>query len=177
MSRSDLGRLTVTVVGSGARVHNGAAHRRAANHARKLLKTELVAKDAGQGSLNNTKSKYEFPAGAGRFSDPSTWGPRGVPDQNSTDMLFIPAGFNLTLDVADTYFRVWVIEGHLHFHRGRTITLQAEMIVINGDDAHFSIGSETRPFEDQANIIMHGHWRSLGLPKYGVKCMSLTSGR
>jgi len=177
MSRSDLGRLTVTVVGFGARVHNGAAHRRAANHARKLLKTELVAKDAGQGSLNNTKSKYEFPAGAGRFSDPSTWGPRGVPDQNSTDMLFIPAGFNLTLDVADTYFRVWVIEGHLNFQRGMNITMQAEMIVINGDDAHFSIGSETRPFEDQANIIMHGHWRSLGLPKYGVKCISLTSGR
>ena len=177
MNRSDLERLTVTVVGSGTRVHNGAAHRRAANHARKLLETELVAKDAGQGSLTNTKSKYEFPAGAGRFSDPSTWGARGVPDQNSTDMLFIPAGFNLTLDVADTYFRVWVIEGHLHFQRGMNITMQAEIIVINGDDAHFSIGSETHPFEDQANIIMHGHWRSLGLPKYGVKCISLTSGR
>ena len=81
------------------------------------------------------------------------------------------------LNKCHTYFRVWVIEGHLHFQRGMNITMQAEMIVINGDDAHFSIGSETRPFEDQANIIMHGHWRSLGLPKYGVKCISLTSGR
>jgi G8 domain. len=92
-------------------------------------------------------------------------------------MLLFPAGFNLTLDVADTYFRVWVIEGHLHFQRGVNITMQAEMIVINGDDAHFSIGSETHPFVDPADIIMHGHWRSLGLPLYGVKCISLTSGR
>ena len=100
MSRSDLERLTVTVVGSGARVHNGVATESCESRA-ETVGNGARREGCRSGSLNNTKSKYEFPAGAGRFSDPSTWGARGVPDQNSTDMLFIPAGFNLTLDVAD----------------------------------------------------------------------------
>ena len=137
-------------------------------HARRLLR-------AG-GSLNNTRSKYELPARAGKFSDPSVWGSHGVPNMNTTDMVVIPAGFNLTLDVSDTYFRVWIIEGRLDF-ADVDITMEAEMIIVNGDDAHFTIGNATHPYRRRAEIILHGHWRSLGLPKYGVKCIALTSGR
>ena len=56
MSRSDLERLTVTVVGSGARVHNGAAHRRAANHA-----VETVGNGArrGRGCRSGESQQYE----------------------------------------------------------------------------------------------------------------------
>ena len=92
-------------------------------------------------------------------------------------MLFIPAGFNLTLDVEASYFRVWVIEGRLDFATDKDIKMEAEMIIVNGDDAHFTIGSETQPYPRKAELILHGHWRSLGLPKYGVKCIALTSGR
>jgi hypothetical protein len=124
----------------------------------------------------STASKYELPTGAGNFSDLSTWGSAGVPNSTTTDILYIPAGFNLTLD-QDAYFRVWIIEGHLDFSTEKDIHMEGEFIVINGDDAHFTIGSPDQPYPKKAKITLHGHWRSLGLPKFGVKVIAMTSGR
>ena len=55
--------------------------------------------------------------------------------------------------------------------------MQAEFILVNGDDAHFTIGTPDQPYPKKAKITLHGHWRSLGLPKFGVKVLAMTSGR
>ena len=71
----------------------------------------------------STSSKYQFAQGAGKagnFSDPAFWG-GSVPNETTTDIIYIPFGFNLTLD-QDVYIRVWIIEGRLDFSTLKTFT-------------------------------------------------------
>ena len=112
----------------------------------------------------------------GRFSNSAIWGGT-VPTSNSTSIIYIPEGFTLTLDVSNLYFRVWIIEGTLKFDPTMDITMEAEYIIVNGVNAHFTIGSSDAPYDKEAKIKLHGHWRSLGLPKFGVKVIAMTSGR
>jgi hypothetical protein len=55
--------------------------------------------------------------GAARWSDHATWGgaapPNSEGDRNDTQIMFIPNGTHLLLDVAQLYIRIWVIEGKL----------------------------------------------------------------
>eukprot|EP00941_MAST-03F_sp_MAST-3F-sp1_P003352 g3352.t1 len=127
----------------------------------------------------STESIYELPTGQGRWSDASTWGNNPAPTKESTDVVFVPAGFHLTIDVPNIYIRVWIIEGTLDFDPTMDVHMEGEFIIVNGDDAHFTIGTAASPWPSnkKAKITMHGHWRSLGLPKFGVKVIAVTSGR
>ena len=135
------------------------------------LKRRSLLDDSMSNSTTGTSSTK-----IGRFSDSSFWGGT-VPTSNSTSIIYVPEGYTLTLDVSDLYFRVWIIEGTLKFDTTMDITMEAEYIIVNGVNAHFTIGSSDAPYEKEAKIKLHGHWRSLGLPKFGVKVIAMTSGR
>ena len=74
----------------------------------------------------STASSHQLPGKAGNFSDPAMWGNGNIPNSNTTDIIYIPAGTNLTLD-QDAYFRVWIIEGRLDFSTLRDITCKLNL--------------------------------------------------
>ena len=74
----------------------------------------------------STASSQQLPGKAGNFSDPGMWGNGNVPNSNTTDIIYIPAGTNLTLD-QNAYFRVWIIEGRLDFSTLRDIHMKLNL--------------------------------------------------
>ena len=91
-----------------------------------------------------------------------------------TSIIYVPEGYTLTLDVSDLYFRVWIIEGTLKFDTTMDITMEAEYIIVNGVNAHFTIGSSDAPYEKRKSSSMDTEiFRS---PNLGLK-LAMTSGR
>ena len=102
------------------------------------------------------------------LSDLSVWGSARCTEHEYDRQGYWFGGLQSHADVSDTYFRVWIIEGRLDF-ADVDVTMEAEMIIVNGDDAHFTIGNTTHLYRRRAEIILHGHWLgSLGL----LKCMA-----
>lgn len=64
--------------------------------------------------------------------------------------------------------------GTLLFDR-KDIHLQSEFIMIT-EGGRFEIGTEEKPFDQNALITIHGHVRSKELPVYGAKFIALRSG-
>ena len=115
-----------------------------------------------------------------RWSDSATWGGAPPPTSaqgtmNGTQIVFIPSGTHLLLDVPSVYVRIWVIEGSLSFADELNITLEAEAIIINHGELH--VGSASTPFTHEATFLLRGHWQSAQLPVFGIKTIGLTHGK
>jgi len=55
------------------------------------------------------------------------------------------------------------------------LTLNAEnILIVNG--GKLTVGTEEKPFEHQATIMMHGQLRAPELPIYGAKCLAVREG-
>ena len=110
-----------------------------------------------------------------RWSDSATWGGDAPPNNTNTQIVFIPNGTHLLLDVPFVHVRVWVIEGSLALADEMDVELGAEAIIINHGELH--VGSSSAPFAHAATFTLHGHWQSPQLPIFGIKLIGLTKGK
>lgn len=109
-----------------------------------------------------------------RWSSKATWGGQNPPTSADLDLLYIPEGRTLLLDVPHIDIRFWVIEGNLIWDDTMDIKMEAEAIVINGGG--FYIGSESKPYSMKGEIVLNGHWHSPKLPICGMKTIFQTEG-
>uniref|UniRef100_A0A7S2WHY1 G8 domain-containing protein n=1 Tax=Mucochytrium quahogii TaxID=96639 RepID=A0A7S2WHY1_9STRA len=116
-----------------------------------------------------TTEQYE------RWSDQDTWG--GRPPDELTEIVYIPAGKYILLDVPHVSIRIVVVEGTLKVSGDiASCVLETEALIVNGENAKFIVGTITEPFLGQFNLRLLGHWRSPVLPVFGIKVLGATKG-
>jgi hypothetical protein len=108
------------------------------------------------------------------YSNPATWNYTVVPTEENTDVVMVPFGEYLELDI-DVKIRVWVVEGVLRFAPWRSITLEAEVFVVNGGE--FIIGSSLEPYAHEGVVRLWGTPADITIPIFGKKVMAITHGR
>ena len=108
------------------------------------------------------------------FSDPAAWN-NTSPNWTNIEILYLPTGTTLYLDES-IYIRFWVIEGTLIVSDTKNITMEAEAVIVHGEDGKFLVGTESEPFMHDFELLLHGSWQSQTLPKFGIKTLGMTDG-
>ena len=124
----------------------------------------------------STDSVYELPPGKGNFNDPATWGGNSIPNRNTHDIVYIPAGFNLALDTS-TYIRVWIVEGRLDFATNKDIHMEENSLSLM-ETMHILQSERLMP--RTLGKLLHNNARTLAVTwtaKIWVKVIAMTSGR
>ncbi|KAF6037339.1 PKHD1L1 [Bugula neritina] len=106
------------------------------------------------------------------WSSVYTWGGGPLPEEG--DLVEIPQGQTLLLDMDTPVLKVLLIRGKLVFDE-KDVELQAENILIV-DGGTLQVGTEDEPFQHKGIITMHGHLRSLEMPIYGAKTLGVRNG-
>uniref|UniRef100_A0A383WCP6 Fibrocystin-L n=1 Tax=Tetradesmus obliquus TaxID=3088 RepID=A0A383WCP6_TETOB len=108
------------------------------------------------------------------WSRRTTWGGGDPPVEG--DMVLVPAGTTVLLDVSPPLLSALVLEGDLLFddNAGEEIHLQAGYILVKGGS--LQVGSEERPFPGAACITLHGGPDSPEIPLYGGKVLAVRDG-
>ena len=115
-------------------------------------------------AASSSDAKYQY---VDYWSAPTTWEDGKLPGEG--DSVFIYAGRNIVLDISPpTQNLIWV-QGRLSFAR-KDIELHAHYIVVQ--NGTFEIGTEERPFEHHARVVLHGTPTSTDLPIYGSKVIA-----
>lgn len=91
------------------------------------------------------------------------------------DFIVISEGQTMLLDQDTPKLKMLLIRGGTFIFDRKDIHLQSEFILIM-DNGRFEIGTEEEPFEQNAQITIHGHVRSTELPVYGTKSIALRTG-
>ncbi|MFM1872714.1 MAG: hypothetical protein RL398_2136 [Planctomycetota bacterium] len=115
-----------------------------------LLALLLVTACSGGGIVDNSQQG----SGTRLWSDPATWPGGVVPTANQ--MVTIPAGEVIILDVATPALRSVMIQGTLAAHPAYDVTLRSQTILIE-DGGTLQIGAATAPYTKKARIILHGN--------------------
>ena len=100
------------------------------------------------------------------WSEPSTWSGGVLPVEGDT--VFVPPGKTVILDVSSRLYFL-VVQGHLAFAR-KDLSLDCNFIFVM--DGSFSVGTESSPFLQQAQITLWGNPVSKELPVYGAKVIA-----
>ncbi|CAH1226877.1 PKHD1L1 [Branchiostoma lanceolatum] len=108
------------------------------------------------------------------WSSPYTWG--GGPLPEAGDLVAVPKGMTLLLDVTTPVLKVLLIQGGELIFDEKDIELKAENILITGGGL-LQVGTEEEPFQHKGIITMYGHVRSTELPLYGAKTLAVREGR
>ena len=103
---------------------------------------------------------------------PTRWSTTGT--ASDAVIIYIPEGQHYLLD-QNADHRILVIEGSLAFADEADITLDAEIIIVNGGE--LKIGTADAPFTHAATITLHGSQASVNLPVFGAKVLGLTTGK
>ena len=107
------------------------------------------------------------------WSSPYTWGYKSPPGKG--DGVEILKGQTILFDVVDSpVFSFLVIRGELTFDE-KDLTLNAEKILVV-DGGRLQVGTETKPFQHKAKIVLHGHVHSKRLPIFGTKVLAVREG-
>lgn len=106
------------------------------------------------------------------WSSPYTWGYKSSPGKG--DLVEILKGQTILLDVDTPVFSVLVIRGELIFDE-KDLTLNAEKILVV-DGGKLQIGTEKKPFQHKAKIVLHGHLHNKRLPIFGTKVLAVREG-
>jgi hypothetical protein len=110
------------------------------------------------------------------WSSPTTWG--GDRPPTAGDLVHIPSGHVVVLDVSPPKLAVLVVEGTLEFDDSNIdhvnapshIRLDAHYItVVRGT---FQIGTEDAPYRNRATVTLHGTPSDTELPMYGSKVLA-----
>ena len=109
-----------------------------------------------------------------RWSSTATWG-GAPPNSSTTELVYIPYGVHILLDVPSVYVRIWVVEGVLTLADEMDINLGAEAIIVNHGELR--VGTASAPFTHDATFTLHGHWKTPQLPVFGIKTIALTQGK
>ncbi|MBB6098633.1 cell migration-inducing and hyaluronan-binding protein [Deinobacterium chartae] len=104
-----------------------------------------------------------------RWSDPATWGGK-LPAEGDT--VTIPTGKRILLDQNPPALGGLTVLGTLEFDR-RDLELRTDWIMLHG---HLEIGSETRPFTQQARIILTDRKPGEDLMGMGDKVIGVMGG-
>jgi hypothetical protein len=105
------------------------------------------------------------------WSDPQSWVNSDFPVDG--DSVQVPEGQAILLDRNSPQLFLLLIQGHLEFDR-RDLILEATYIWIAG--GHLRVGTEERPFLQNALIQMHGdRWKTIELPFIGSKMIAVTN--
>ena len=144
------------------------------NHHSGAIKTPVVVDVGDQGHAT-----YDDVDGAifyyiDRWSSIWTWGGTGTP--LAGEFIVITEGQTILLDASTPVLKFLLIKGGtLIFDREMPeLELQSEYILLV-EGGRLEIGSEEQPYENKANITMHGNVRCTELPVFGCKVNLLNS--
>jgi hypothetical protein len=107
------------------------------------------------------------------WSAPATWGGT-VP--RAGDAVIIPAGRHVLLDVSPPALKSLLIEGQLTFDPNRDLTLTADWILAEGQNAKLTIGSRTSPHPSRAGIVLTGTNPLENVMGMGTKFLGVMGG-
>ncbi|XP_048585401.1 fibrocystin-L isoform X2 [Nematostella vectensis] len=106
------------------------------------------------------------------WSSPFSWGNKGFPVEG--DLVVVPKGQTMLLDVSTPVFAALVIKGELVFDE-KDLVLNAEKIIIV-EGGRLQVGTERQPFQHKARIVLHGSVRSPKMPIFGAKVLAVREG-
>ena len=49
-------------------------------------------------------------------------------------------------------------------------------MIVHGEDGKLLVGNESDPFTHNFDLLLHGSWQDLTLPKFGIKTLAMTDG-
>jgi len=102
-----------------------------------------------------------------------------VPEGESGLTVFIPAGYNVRLDMSPPKLNALLLAGNLTFDPTRTaidpaLELDADYILLNG--GNLTVGTLDEPFMGNAVITLHGTPDQTEMPIYGAKSIGVRKG-
>lgn len=106
------------------------------------------------------------------WSSMLSWGGKDPPIKG--DLVVIPRGQTILLDITTPVFAALVIKGKLKFDK-KDLDLNAEKILVV-DGGVLEVGTEKQPFKHKARIVLHGHPQSVELPLFGAKVLAVREG-
>jgi hypothetical protein len=104
-----------------------------------------------------------------RWSDPRTWG-GGLPERG--DVVVVPSGARVVLDVSPPALAGLRVDGRLAFAR-KDVALEAAWIVVHGT---FRVGTERKPFRQDATITLTGSPSDADVMGMGTKVLGVMGG-
>ncbi|XP_052805044.1 fibrocystin-L-like isoform X2 [Mya arenaria] len=107
------------------------------------------------------------------WSSTFTWG--GGPLPEAGDMVVVPTGMTLLLDMDTPILAFLLIQGGKLIFDDKDVELQSKIIMIT-DGGLLQVGTVDEPFQDKAIITLHGHHRDKELPIYGTKVLAVRNG-
>jgi hypothetical protein len=135
-------------------------------HRVSLLLSLLVA--GGFASVAHAESTA---AKSGNWSDASTWANGAVPAQG--DVVTIPAGSEVVLDVSPPALNGMTISGKLSFADESDLAMSIEWIMVHGE---LEIGTAADPFEHKATITLTDNIKDEQLMGMGDRGIMLSGG-
>lgn len=129
---------------------------------------------AGMGSVATQGLIFRY---VNYWSEPLTWGGEFAPIEG--DMVYVPKGLNLLVDVDSTpVLSAVVVEGGLIFpsnsNPNHLRTFDAHYILVRG--GLFEAGTEEFPYTSKLLITMHSNRSSPELPIFGNKVLAMYNG-
>ena len=106
------------------------------------------------------------------WSDPATWGGELPPIDGQ--LVVIPPGMTVVLDIATNILAGILIEGNLIVKDVAGITIDAYYIFVYG--GMLQIGTESEPFTNIITITLHGNTHTRAIPNYGSKFIAVRNG-
>jgi hypothetical protein len=107
-----------------------------------------------------------------KWSSLTSWRNREPPVAG--DMVWIPDGQVISLDVKTPVLTFLLVEGELHFDRNYDVSIDSTYILLLG--GLMQVGTEDQPFEKSAVITLHGdRFTSIEIPVVGVKCLAVAA--
>eukprot|EP00798_Chlamydomonas_sp_ICE-L_P008885 gene8886-3764_t len=107
------------------------------------------------------------------WSRRTTWGGGDPPVEG--DLVGIPAGTTVLLDVSPPRLGALILWGNLYFDPSvASLEMRADYILLMG--GNLSVGTEAEPYPGQAKIVLCGKPNALELPNYGAKALAIREG-
>lgn len=133
------------------------------------IQTKLRVEVGNRGIATQDHADFQY---IDVWSSPFTWGYKSPPGKG--DFVQIPTGQTILLDMDTPVFSILVISGELIFDE-KDLTLNAEKILVV-DGGKLQVGTEKKPFQHKAKIVLHGHMHKKRLPIFGTKVLAVRQG-
>ena len=133
------------------------------------IHTKVRVEVGDQGIATQVHAHFQY---IDLWSSPFSWGGKRPPVEG--DLVIIPNGQTMLLDMDTPVFAVLVIRGELIFDE-KDLTLNAKRILVV-DGGKLEVGTESKPFQHKAKIVLHGHQLDTRLPIFGTKVLAVREG-
>ena len=113
-----------------------------------------------------------------RWSDLAVWVDGIFPSPASTDVMYVPPGTTLAVDVARADVRFWIIDGTVTvpLDAPDNVVIAAESIVINGGALRVGNEFEAHPWNKTVTFEMRGKRGDIVLPGVGPRSLVAVDG-